>query len=1028
MTRNVQTLLLMCLALVGRGFAQDTLWIDPNTPGALESTINGDTLANGARANPSRAYGLHKNAVYVQNASIVFRGGTTLRIFGERGGGYPVVQMQPVNGVDPGNVQQANTVEGSIHLDHVYWIAQVTDGFQYNMLFLLTTVNGLPQECVVNDCVTEFIGIDTFNGNAWTAGAKWKFTNCYFRAFFSGLQWWAGRVFCCKEPIDTLWVENCTVSNGGLVFLQQNAVTRFAYFNHNTLINTNKYWLMNSYYQNLYIVNNLFTNQNWVGEDTVNVTTSGQDPNHLLMGTISIDTITTSQLLFPDMIADMSTVALSRLRIFVSNNISWTDTLLNAYYTNRNNDWNNVGPYPLSYLNWGGYGSGPWQVKNIPGFWANSRTLGLFSAYPRNMIMTDNIFTRVDTKTPSIADANVATLMGRWNQSQYVDPAFSPLTNDLLMSSYVPGDKDASTIPGFTSGVKSENGLTSHVAKISDFIESYEQSGSPVLSKIDGFPMGALLWNDSQNATYNPTLSYQLTLQAYQLAASGSGNPDCTIDLAIRDQCGSSGTLRFGYDAKATNGLDPSLGEGELPPPPPVGAFDARFILPVTPAVSSLKDFRPDTGITTSWRLTFQGCGYPFTFSWDSSALPAGSFMLRDELGGIVVNVDMKAQRSYTLTNPGITSLQIVYSANICRNIIVGSGWNIVSTPVTAADSAVSSLYPGAVSSAFWYNNGYVQSTAFRPGRGYWLKFATADTFTICGQPVSPRDVPVHTGWNIIGPFETAASIAAIGSTPTGIVTSNYFGYLNGYSSATSLSAGSGYWVKVAQDGALHLPGGSSKSSQPVIVVNPNWTRMDLTDNAGGGVSLYLGKGQEMTGTYELPPLPPPGVFDARFAGNRFAEAMGKDTHEIQIASGSVPVSLTVSNLQGRKLRLKDAVDGKQVDAVLVEGRAVLIPSGVTRINIEEMQNLPTVYELSQNYPNPFNPTTIIKFALPAASYVTLEVINTLGQRVVTLVDGYWDAGYHQVEFNALNIASGSYFYRIKAGTFVSVKKLVLLK
>jgi hypothetical protein len=113
---------------------------------------------------------------------------------------------------------------------------------------------------------------------------------------------------------------------------------------------------------------------------------------------------------------------------------------------------------------------------------------------------------------------------------------------------------------------------------------------------------------------------------------------------------------------------------------------------------------------------------------------------------------------------------------------------------------------------------------------------------------------------------------------------------------------------------------------------------------------------------------------------------------------------------------------------VLVEGRAVLIPSGVTRINIEEMQNLPTVYELSQNYPNPFNPTTIIKFALPAASYVTLEVINTLGQRVVTLVDGYWDAGYHQVEFNALNIASGSYFYRIKAGTFVSVKKLVLLK
>jgi photosystem II stability/assembly factor-like uncharacterized protein len=367
---------------------------------------------------------------------------------------------------------------------------------------------------------------------------------------------------------------------------------------------------------------------------------------------------------------------------------------------------------------------------------------------------------------------------------------------------------------------------------------------------------GGSTWTSEISGTNNrlmriafPTPSYGIIVGDYGTMLVSSGGPTRFSEaVSVRDNCSGSGTLTFGLSSQATNGLDPLLGESELSGLPSVGVFDTRFILPVTPAVSSLKDFRPDTGITTSWRLTFQGCGYPFTFSWDSSALPAGSFMLRDELGGIVVNVDMKAQRSYTLTNPGITSLQIVYSANICRNVIVGSGWNIVSTPVTAADSAVSSLYPGAVSSAFWYNNGYVQSTAFRPGRGYWLKFATADTFTICGQPVSPRDVPVHTGWNIIGPFETAASIAAIGSTPTGIVTSNYFGYLNGYSSATSLSAGSGYWVKVTQDGALHLPGGSSKSSQPVIVVNPNWTRMDLTDNAGGGVSLYLGKAQEMTG------------------------------------------------------------------------------------------------------------------------------------------------------------------------------------
>jgi len=54
----------------------------------------------------------------------------------------------------------------------------------------MTTLNGLPQSCVVNDCITEFIGIDTFNGDGWNHGAKFKFTNCYFRALFNGQQWW----------------------------------------------------------------------------------------------------------------------------------------------------------------------------------------------------------------------------------------------------------------------------------------------------------------------------------------------------------------------------------------------------------------------------------------------------------------------------------------------------------------------------------------------------------------------------------------------------------------------------------------------------------------------------------------------------------------------------------------------------------------------------------------------------------------------------------------------------------------------
>ena len=89
---------------------------------------------------------------------------------------------------------------------------------------------------------------------------------------------------------------------------------------------------------------------------------------------------------------------------------------------------------------------------------------------------------------------------------------------------------------------------------------------------------------------------------------------------------------------------------------------------------------------------------------------------------------------------------------------------------------------------------------------------------------------------------------------------------------------------------------------------------------------------------------------------------------------------------------------------------------------------LPISYSLSQNYPNPFNPTTTIRFALPKAGDVNLAVYDILGRKIAELVHGNLTAGYHTVNFNASNLASGVYFYRIQAGDFVSVKKLMLLK
>jgi hypothetical protein len=102
--------------------------------------------------------------------------------------------------------------------------------------------------------------------------------------------------------------------------------------------------------------------------------------------------------------------------------------------------------------------------------------------------------------------------------------------------------------------------------------------------------------------------------------------------------------------------------------------------------------------------------------------------------------------------------------------------------------------------------------------------------------------------------------------------------------------------------------------------------------------------------------------------------------------------------------------------------------------------DLPKEFRLEQNYPNPFNPATTINYAIPAPAYVSLKVYNTLGQEIVTLVDGLQNPGYKSAEFETGSagggLPSGIYFYRLtarqeaggQAGSFMDVKKMVIIK
>jgi hypothetical protein len=105
---------------------------------------------------------------------------------------------------------------------------------------------------------------------------------------------------------------------------------------------------------------------------------------------------------------------------------------------------------------------------------------------------------------------------------------------------------------------------------------------------------------------------------------------------------------------------------------------------------------------------------------------------------------------------------------------------------------------------------------------------------------------------------------------------------------------------------------------------------------------------------------------------------------------------------------------------------SIAVPTAVNEATTRT--NVPQQYGLAQNYPNPFNPSTTIKFQMPSKGFVTLKIYDMIGREVTTLVDGFQEAGTHDVKFDASNLPSGVYFYRITTGTYVATKKLVLIK
>jgi hypothetical protein len=392
----------------------------------------------------------------------------------------------------------------------------------------------------------------------------------------------------------------------------QNSLTKFALINHNTIVNNHKYWLLNPYFKDAYITNNIFINQNWVGEDT-NVTNSGQDPDKLFQGCISIDTVNRGVLVQPEYYDGDSThytadVSLGNMKVFLSDNAFWTDPLLvNDYYTSATYVDAALGTPPSS-LNWAGAGSGPWKIENMPSIWMNTRTTALFNEYP-GFVQQKTITTKPTTVTPGIGNAAVVTQMGNWNQLRWGDARFTAADNDITNSAYIFGDYDPTTL--FGDG-------TQGITNFTELPENFKQSGLAIkVSSLDGLNIGSQIWDNAANASYDGAANMSTVLAAYatvkptatysNMFTTGIGafKNDAGSEATYGLSAGAGGTLAVAYHRDGSSGAQwHSFNLLPVPFVRPVGTtpvirFDIKsdlaFMLNVKPSYGDA------TGNTSDW-------------------------------------------------------------------------------------------------------------------------------------------------------------------------------------------------------------------------------------------------------------------------------------------------------------------------------------------------------------------------------------------------------------------------------------------
>ena len=223
--------------------------------------------------------------------------------------------------------------------------------------------------------------------------------------------------------------------------------------------------------------------------------------------------------------------------------------------------------------------------------------------------------------------------------------------------------------------------------------------------------------------------------------------------------------------------------------------------------------------------------------------------------------------------------------------------------------------------------------------------------------------------------------------------------------------------VIASADGVVELNSGDGTFSFDTSSTRGFWSAELVAPMIGGDIN---GDGwiDLVVSGYWWPPENPLPYFSVRINNNSYFSGPGSKSFKDTLPDAYIEATA-----------IADINMDDRVDIVHCSGYGTYITFNTDSVtNVKEKNNPVTYFNISDNYPNPFNSTTVIRFTIPESDYVLLEIYNSLGEKIKTLIDKFTNAGDHSMQFEANNLASGVYFYVLRTSVHIQTKKMLLTR